>query len=92
MKESEAVKKWCPMKRAVPDAMNYQSGNVFDGFNASPLDNKCMCIGSDCMMWESLEYGRLGNEVDGVTPVIVVNKGEGDCGLKSKESNCFYPG
>lgn len=76
MRESEAKTKLCPhiaqvnaialISVAIASAKNPElSGQVPD----SP--NSC-CIGSDCMMWHSIEYDT-GDQI--------YNKGEGYCGL-----------
>ena len=75
MKESDSVTKWCPMARSVVDAAGYASGNRFGG--DTNHDQDCLCIGSACMLWESWEYVNGDRQI--------VNKKEGDCGLKSKE-------
>jgi hypothetical protein len=81
MKESEAIKKWCPMVRMADcGAENASAVNRIHG----EFECTAYCIGSECMMWESWEYEKLGDVVDDKTQFITMNKGEGDCGLKSK--------
>ena len=91
MKESEALKKWCPFTRMV---FGYSQGTTqtFNRFAAEPGDEMenmqeamngtsgTKCIGSDCMMWESWEYVNRNSEV--------IGKHTGDCGLKTKELQC----
>ncbi len=48
------------------------------------------CKASECMMWNNWEYEKLGEEINGETPVIVINEGEGDCGLKPVSTECGY--
>lgn len=79
MKESEAKTKWCPHTRLC-GAAGYGASNrdIQTGWDHP----KVLCIGSQCMMWESWEY-ESGNPA--IEPTHIKNKGEGDCGLKSKE-------
>jgi hypothetical protein len=79
MKESEAKTKWCPHVRiAFPET----SGNRDMDSSNNPIYN---CIGSGCMMWESWEYESAP---DINSPVTTKLKGEGDCGLKTRELEC----
>ena len=50
MTTQEALTKWCPHMRAVPNAPHYAAGNRFDG--QQPPIFQCLCIASDCMMWD----------------------------------------
>jgi hypothetical protein len=48
--------------------------------------NETHCVGSDCMMWESWEWEKRNPEPKGVPRIIIMCKGEGDCGLRTKEA------
>ena len=90
MKEDEARTKWCPMARVAGkiDEPGVIGGAIFSGnrfgdpFQNAPsnLLQASQCIGSDCMMWESWEYTDANEDI--------MNLGEGDCGLKSKDLHC----
>ena len=83
MKELDARSKWCPMARPRGDYED-EYGNNRDKHGQSVQG--AICIGSDCMMWESWEYKiGPGNAAHPVGKII--NEGEGDCGLKTKECN-----
>ena len=80
MKESEALTKWCPMVRYSSIRGNGINRWADDG-DTQVTPNASMCIGSKCMMWESFE--RLE---EGVTNKhYMKRKGEGTCGLITKE-------
>lgn len=82
MKESDAKKKWCPQSRYVID--NPTVAYVGNRFDSGREDIKCLCLASDCMMWESWEYEKSDPSPN--NDAFIVNKGEGDCGLKTKEA------
>lgn len=79
MLEEDAKKKWCPFVRM---------GSVSGGINRdaqTPHYEHYMCIGSQCMMWNSWEYKTLVGFDDATNEIIpseTRHKGEGDCGLK----------
>lgn len=69
MKESEAIKKWCPYVRVTitPNDATWQ-GNMMTNRGEIPASNTdTLCIGSNCMMWQPR------------------GEGEGDCGLKQPD-------
>jgi len=84
MKESKARGKWCPKSILVINSTGYGAGNRF-GADSDSQYAQCLCLGSDCMMWEDWEYEKRGETVDDQAPLITMRKGEGDCGLKSKD-------
>ena len=75
MLEEEAKTKWCPMAKHTMD--HEGSFHTTNGQKTSGL--QC-CIGSLCMIWESWEWKNIDNEIR--------LKGQGDCGLKTKELQC----
>ena len=81
----DAKKKWCPKAVHVIHSAGYASGNRV-GSDSAEQDKQCLCLGSGCMMWESWEYEKLGGGTIGKEPKITMHKGEGDCGLKTKEA------
>ena len=74
MKESDAKTKWCPMARVVIDATGYGSGNRFG--SAKIHNDNCLCIGSACMMWETLRAHPDLDKAQGI-------EDDGMCGLVS---------
>jgi len=84
MKEEEAKKKWCPHKRfSTPNGGSFNC----DVQHYHKSDEAFNCSGSDCMMWERWEWEQRTDN-DDPSKTRTMCKGEGDCGLKTKELNC----
>lgn len=85
MKESEAKKKMCPKLFAA--AIIAQASSPVPA-SVDSLEEVSYCRGSKCVIWESHEWKQNNPDPKVVPKTIIMNKGEGNCGLKTKELYC----
>ncbi len=57
MTEDEARTKWCPFARTKSD---YIAAGSYNRETDGSVSRKAMCVGSNCMAWESLGWTREG--------------------------------
>lgn len=81
--EQEAKTKWCPMARVLVTSDDVNgTGNRTADMDGLDCDNpkQARCIGSDCMMWRSIDQDRYRLAVNGETSKTWPS-GSGFCGL-----------
>lgn len=103
MKESEATKKWCPFKRSHSGGnlgITVYGGNC-EGSACMMWEPEYRNEDKDFDLGSGVKpneipagwYELLGARRDATTTIRRYYQiDEGDCGLKSKENGCFYPG
>lgn len=92
MKESEALKKWCPLIKIAN--MPTEGGSSINVFRSGNLPKECLCKVSRCMMWEAwtgeweVNPKFKDDPLNEKPNIFIKSDKHGDCGLKSKGLEC----
>jgi hypothetical protein len=86
MTEEEAKTKWCPMAKnaGMDERGDRKNKTSYNRLNGKPRGS-CMCVASDCMMWEPYEYWENKSGAKFIEDGKFENRRRivgGNCGLK----------